>query len=369
MSADVEIVLIAIVVAAACAIPGVFLILRRMAMMSDAISHTVLLGIVGVYLLIGDLDSPLLLVGAAAVGVLTVTLVEIVTRTKLVNEDAAIGIIFPGLFALAIVLLSVYARDVHLDEHVVFQGDLVFAPFDRLVIGGIDLGPRTLVTMVVILMLNLALISLLYKELKLATFDAGLAAALGFSPELVHYLLMTMVSITAVGAFDAVGSILVIALMVVPPASAYLVTDRLSWMLALSVGIGATGALGGFWLSRWLDTTIGGSMVAMIGVIFAVCFLFAPDRGVVAIARRRLRQRWDFAQTMLAIHLLHHEGTPEADIESRVDHLWEDLRWEPDFAEQVVRYAERRGVVRRSAGLLSLTSEGRGIAQEALVRS
>ncbi|MEM7274212.1 MAG: metal ABC transporter permease [Actinomycetota bacterium] len=369
MSSQLEIVLIAVVVAAACALPGVFLILRRMAMMSDAISHTVLLGIVIVFLLVDDLDNPLLMVGAAAMGLLTVTLVEIVTRTKLVNEDAAIGIVFPGLFALAVVLISVYARDVHLDEHIVFQGDLVFAPFDRLVIGGIDLGPRTLVTMTVILALNVAFIVALYKELKLATFDAGLAAALGFSPVVVHYLLMALVSITAVGAFDAVGSILVIALMIVPPASAYLITDRLAWMMSLSVMIGVIGAVGGYGLSRWLDTTIGGSMVTILGLAFGLALLFAPTRGTVSIVRRRRRQRWVFAQTMLAIHLLHHEGTPEAEIESRVDHLWESLRWEPGVAERVIRHAEQHGVVRRSAGMLSLTSEGRGLAQEALSRS
>ncbi|MEM9135545.1 MAG: metal ABC transporter permease [Actinomycetota bacterium] len=368
MSPQTEIVLIAAVVAAACALPGVFLVLWRMAMMSDAISHTVLLGIVAGYLLVSDLDSPFLLVGAAAMGILTVTLVEIVTRTRLVKEDAAIGIVFPGLFGLAVLLISVYAGDVHLDEHVVFQGDLVFAPFDRVVIVGLDL-PRTLVTMLVILFLNLLLISLLYKELKLATFDPGLAAALGFSPILIHYLLMTMVSVTAVGAFDAVGSILVVALMVVPSATAYLVTDRLSRMIGLSVAVGVIGAVGGFWLARWLDTTVGGSMVATIGLLFGLAFLAAPERGIVAIARRRLRQRWEFAQTMLAIHLLHHEGTPEAAVENRVDHLWEDLRWKPDFAEQVVRHAEQRGIVRRTAGMLSLTGEGREMAEEALINS
>ncbi|MEM8922045.1 MAG: metal ABC transporter permease [Actinomycetota bacterium] len=369
MSPQVEIVLIAAVVAAACALPGVFLVLRRMAMMSDAISHTVLLGIVTGYLLVSDLDSPLLLVGAAAMGILTVTLVEVVTRTKLVKEDAAIGIVFPGLFGLAVLLISVSARDVHLDEHVVFQGDLVFAPFDRLVVGGVDLGPRTLITMAVILVLNLTVISLFYKELKIATFDPGLAAALGFSPILIHYLLMTMVSVTAVGAFDAVGSILVVALMVVPSATAYLITNRLSWMIGLSIAIGVFGAVVGFWLARWLDTTIGGSMVATIGLVFGAAFLCAPERGIVAITRRRLRQRWEFAQTMLAIHLLHHEGTPEAVIENRVDHLWEELRWKPDFAEQVVRHAEQRGVVRRTAGMLSLTGEGRELAEEALINS
>ncbi|MEM1335503.1 MAG: metal ABC transporter permease, partial [Actinomycetota bacterium] len=267
----------------------------------------------------------------------------------------------------AVILISLQADDVHLDEHVVFQGDLVFAPFDRLVIGGVDLGPRTLVVMTVILLLNVGIVLLFYKELKLSTFDAGLAATLGFAPAAVHYLLMTMVSVTAVGAFDAVGSILVIALMIVPPATAHLLTDHLSSMIGLSVVVGVVGSVIGFWVSRWLDTTISGSMVVILGGLFALAFLFAPERGIVALVRGRLSQRLDFGQTMLAIHLLHHEGTPDAAVESRVDHLWESLRWEPDFAEEIVRHAERHGLVRRTAGILSLTTEGRVVAEEALV--
>ena len=365
---QLEIQLIASVVAAACALPGVFLVLRRMAMLSDAISHTVLLGIVVAFFVVEELGHPLLIIGAAAVGVLTVSLTELLSKTNLVKNDAAIGLVFPALFSIAVVLISVFARNVHLDEHVVFQGDLVFAPFDRAIVFGADIGPRTLVLMSAILIINLNFILIFYKELKLSTFDAALAAALGFSPTLIHYALMTLVSITAVGAFDAVGSILVIALMVVPPATAYLLTDRLPRMLGLSVVIGVLSAISGYWLARALDTNIAAAMVTMTGLCFGLAFLFAPRRGLVAIARRRMRQRWDFSQTMLAIHLLHHEGTVAAQEESRVDHLWEHLRWQPDFAERVIRYAERKGVVRRRSGHLFLTDEGRSLAQQALVR-
>jgi manganese/zinc/iron transport system permease protein len=368
MSPQLEIQLIAVVVAAACALPGVFLILRGMAMMSDAISHTVLLGIVVAFFIVEDLGHPLLVLGATAVGVLTVSLVEMVVRTRLVKQDAAIGIVFPALFSIAVILISVFARDVHLDQHVVFQGDLVFAPFDRIMLFGVDLGPRTLLVMAGILLLNLLFVGFFYKELKLSTFDAGLAAALGFSPALLHYALMTLVSVTAVGAFDAVGSILVIALMIVPPATAYLLTDRLAVMLGLSVLIGAIGAVTGYWFARSLDTTIGGSMVTMIGLLFGVAFLFSPQRGLVALARRRLRQRWEFAQAMLAIHLLNHEGDAQAAAESRVDHLWEHMRWEPGFAEKAIRYAENQGTVRRAQGVLHLTHEGRRLATEAILR-
>lgn len=366
-TAQIEIQLIAAVAAAACALPGVFLVLRRTAMMSDAISHTVLLGIVLAYFVVQEYGHPLLIVGAAAVGVLTVSLTELLTKTRLVKEDAAIGLIFPALFSIAVILISVFARNIHLDAHVIFQGDLAFAPFDRFVLAGVDLAPRSLMIMSGILLLNFLFILLFYKELKLSTFDPALAAALGFSPTLIHYTLMSLVSVTAVGAFDAVGSILVIALMIVPPATAYLLTDRLPVMLGLSAIIGAAGAFGGYWLSHTLDSTIGGSMVTMLGGLFALAFLFAPQRGLAAMVQRRRQQKWTFAQTALAIHLFNHEGLPEADEESRVDHLIYHLRWEPTFATQVVRRAERNHLIMRQNGNLVLTEQGRDVAAQAIM--
>ena len=363
---QIEIQLIAAVVAAACALPGVFLVLRRMSMMSDAISHTVLLGIVLAFFVVESFGHPLLIIGAAAVGVLTVSLTELISKTKLVKEDAAIGLVFPALFSIAVILVSVFARNVHLDEHVVFQGDLAFAPFDRFVFLGVDLGPRTLVIMGVVLLLNVAFITLFYKELKLATFDPALAATLGFAPGFIHYALMTLVSVTAVGAFDAVGSILVIALMIVPPVTAYLLTDRLYYMLLLSVLIGVIGAISGYWLARMLDTNIGGAMVTMLGAIFGLVFLLAPNRGLVAIAQRRHRQKWEFAQTALAIHLLNHEGLPEAEEENRFDHLIYHLRWDPNFATEVVQRAVKGDLVVRQNGHLALTANGRALASETI---
>jgi manganese/zinc/iron transport system permease protein len=365
-TAQLEIQLIASVVAVACALPGVFLVLRRMAMMSDAISHTVLLGIVIGFFITEDLTSPLLILGAAATGVLTVSLVELLHRTRLVKQDAAIGLVFPMLFSLAVILISRFAGDVHLDSDAVLLGELAFAPFDRFVILGYDLGPKALYVMGGILILNLLFIVLFYKELKLATFDVGLAAALGFSPGLIHYGLMTLVSVTAVGAFDAVGSILVVALMIGPPAAAYLLTDRLPRLIGLSALIGVLSAVSGYWLARALDASIAGSMATTTGLIFGLVFLLAPDRGLLAIARRRARQRWAFAQTMLAIHLCNHEGLPEAKAESQVQHMYEHMRWEPTFAAHVIRQAERRGIVLRENGHLTLTQEGRDLANTAV---
>lgn len=367
MNVALEIAVVAVVVAVACSLSGVFLVLRRMALMSDAISHTVLLGIVLVFFLTHDLGSPLLIFGAALMGVATVALVELLRRTNLVREDAAIGLVFTALFSVAVILISRYAGSVHLDTDAVLLGEIAFAPFRRLEINGVDLGPRTLWIMGGVLLLNVLFIGLFYKELKLSTFDPGLAAALGFSPALLHYAFMTLVSVTAVGAFDAVGSILVVALMIAPPATAWLLSNSLRGMLVLSTLAAAACALLGFWTAWVVDASIAGSMAGAAGLLFGLAFLFAPERGIISAVRRRSRQRWEFARLMLAIHLLHHEGTPEAEQECREDHLGEHLRWDAAFARRVVREAESAALLQRSAGRLVLTERGRDAARQAMM--
>ena len=364
--AQLEVQAVAVVTAVACALPGCFLVLRRTAMVSDAISHSVLLGIVLAFFVVESLTSPLLVLGAAMIGLVTVVLIEVLKSTGLVREDAAIGLVFPALFSLGVILVSRYAGDVHLDTDAVLLGDLAFAPLDRLVVAGWDLGPRSLVVMTAILVVNAAAILLFWKELKLATFDAGLARTLGFPPSVVHYGLMAIVSVTAVGAFNAVGSILVVALMIGPPATAYLLTDRLGTMVALSALGGAAAAVAGYWAAHWVDASIAGMIATAAGVEFLLALVFAPTRGLLATARRRARQRVRFAETMLAIHLLNHEGTPEATVESRVEHLQESLRWDEEFASRIVRSASRRGLVERSDGRLALTESGRRAASTAL---
>jgi manganese/zinc/iron transport system permease protein len=367
-SGQIEIQLIAVVVAVACALPGTFLVLRRLALVSDAISHSILLGIVLGFFVVGDVNSPVLLLGAALVGLATVVLVQVLERTGLVKEDAAIGLVFPALFSAGVILISRYADDVHLDVDAVLLGELAFAPFDRLEFWGWDWGPQALVVMGAILALNLAAIAFFWKELKLSTFDPAFAVALGFTPALVQYALTGLVSLTAVGAFDAVGSILVVALMIAPPAAAYLLTDSLPRLLALAALIGAASAVAGYWVAYALDASIAGAMASMTGVAFALAWLFAPDRGLVAAARRRARQRLEFAQAMLAIHLANHEGRPEAEEESRLDRLHRHLRWDTEFQERIVRLAERRGLVRREGLRLQLTQAGRELAADALAR-
>ena len=362
-----EILAIAVVTAAGCSLVGVFLMLRRMAMLSDAISHAILPGIVVAFFFTHDLASPWLMIAAVLTGLLTVVLVETLTRTRRLKEDAAMGLIFPALFSLGIVLITRYAGDIHLDVDAVLLGELAFAPFDRFVVGGADLGPRHLWVMGGVTLLNLLAVTVFFKELKLATFDAGLAASLGLAPAAIHYGLMALVSVTAVGAFDAVGLILVVALMVGPAAAAYLLTDRLGLLLVLAALLGAVAAGLGFALALWLDASIAGGIAVGVGLVFLVVFLVAPGRGFVAVVLRRRRQRWDFAQVMLAIHLIQHEGGPDEDDESRVEHLHgKHVGWTPAFTARVVEGAEKRGLVELDAGRLRLTDPGREAAGRAL---
>lgn len=364
---ELEILLIAIVVGAACALPGCFLVLRRMSMLTDAISHTVLLGIVTAFLVVSQYDHPLLVLGAAGVGMLTVVLIELLSRTRLVKEDAAIGITFPALFSLGVLLISLWARDAHLDEHTVFQGDLVYAVFERFRIGDRVLGPLALWKLAGILVLNAALIGVFFKELQISTFDPALALALGFAPAVLHYGLVAMTAVTAVGAFDAVGSILVIGFMIVPPVTASLLTDSLSRMLGLALGISVLSAVLGFWIATMVNASVGGAMTLAMAGIFGAVLLAAPQKGLVAAAVRRRRQKLTFAVRMLSIHLLQHlEAGPEGE-ENRVDHLQRHLAWPVPFADRILRMAQEQGIVEiRDATWIHLTEQGKLLARRAL---
>ncbi|HCR83528.1 MAG TPA: metal ABC transporter permease [Lachnospiraceae bacterium] len=359
MSPQIEIQIIAVIVAVACTLLGAFLVLRKMSMMSDSITHTILLGIVLAFFVTHDLSSPLLIVGAALMGVATVWLTEMLSRTRLLAEDAAIGVVFPLLFSIAIILITRYAGSVHLDTDSVLLGELAFAPFDRMIIAGVDIGAKALYTTGTMLFINLAAIIVFFKELKLATFDPMLAAVLGFSPALVHYGLMTLVSLTAVSAFQAVGSVLVVAFMIGPPVTAYLLTDDLKQMLILSGIIGAINSILGYQAAALLDVSIAGSMAVMTGLTFLLVFIFAPHRGLISALHRRRKQRLEFAKMTLLLHLYHHEGHEEEAAECGVENIPLELHWEKAFTAKILRLLKQEGHIQLSGELAKLTQEGR----------
>lgn len=359
MSPQIEIQIIAVIVAVACSIPGVFLVLRKMAMMSDAITHTILLGIILGFFIVQDVNSPFLIIGATLVGLLTVYMVELLTRTRLVSEDSAIGIVFPFLFSIAIILISRYAGNVHIDIDSVLLGELAFAPFNRLRIFGIDFGAKGMYTMGIILLINLGLVWTFFKEIKITVFDAELAAVLGFSPVLIQYGLMASVSVTTVGAFEAVGSILVIAFMIGPPVSAYLLTDDLKKMLFISSGIGAVNALAGYQIASFYDVSIAGSMATFTGITFLAVFIFAPQRGMISVIQRRRFQTVDFATKTLLFHLFQHEGKPNEADENGVSSIYKHLNLRKDFLKKIIQQLMNEGKLQEDSGIYRLTDGGR----------
>ena len=269
-----EIQLISVMTAASCAIPGVFLLLRKMSMVSDSITHTILLGIVLAFFVTEDLSSPLLVIGAAITGPVTVWLTELLSKTRLVSEDTATGLVFPLLFSIAVILITKYAGTAHLDTDSVLLGELAFAPFDRMVVFGLDIGAKGLYVSGGLFIINVVFVSVFFKELQVASFDPVLAAVMGFSPAMIHYSLMTVASLTAVGAFEAVGSVLVTAFMIAPAAAAYLITDDLKKMLFFAVCFSVLAGLFGFWTAMLFDVSIAGAMAVWAGIFVVLAKLW-----------------------------------------------------------------------------------------------
>lgn len=270
---------LAIVTALACALPGTFVVLRKNSMLVDAISHAVLPGIVVGYFFTHNLDSPLLIIGAALAGLIVVLGSEWLTRTGLLTGDAPQGLIFPALFSVGVILVTLNFANVHLDTHAVLVGDLNLAAWDQLTIDGVSIGPSYLYVMLGILALNIGFLAVFYSKLKVTTFDAEFATSIGIRAGLVNAAFMFLVSLTVTAAFNAAGAILVIALMIVPPATAYLLCRSLPVMIALTAVIAVAGALAGFWIAYVLDAATSAGMAVFYGLVF-----------VIVLAALRIRQ-------------------------------------------------------------------------------
>lgn len=282
------IILTGVLAACACSLVGCFLVLRNMAMIGDAISHSVLPGIVIAFLISSSRDSFVMMLGASAVGLLTVFLIQLFKQSG-VQADASIGVVFTALFAAGVVLVSLYAGHIDLDLDCVLYGEIAYVPWDTLTIAGMAVGPKAVWAIGLTFLISLLLIGAFYKQFKICSFDPAMAAALGIPAALFHYLLMGLVSMTTVASFESVGAILVVGMLVVPPAAAYLLTERLVVMIPLSMGIGAASAVLGYGLAYVLDASIAGCMICAAGGLFLLAFLFSPSQGVVV--RRWSRTR------------------------------------------------------------------------------
>ena len=355
MSAGLIIQLIAICVASSCSILGTFLVLKSMAMISDAITHTILLGIVVAFFMVHDLSSPLLIVGAGIVGVLTVYLIELLNSTRLMKEDSAIGVVFPLLFSIAVILISKYASNIHLDVDAVLLGELAFAPFNTTKIFGITVA-KGLVSTFSIFIINLLFIVIFFKELKISTFDKALAATLGMKPVLIHYILMSLVSMTSVASFEAVGSILVVAFMIGPPITAYMLTNKLKIMIFLSI-------IFGFFFATVWDVSIAGMIAVVIGVIFIFVLIISPKKGLISTFKRKKKQKVEFSTKILLIHIFNHSNTKSEKEECGIDTMEYHLRWDKRFFNKILERAKERKFIYIDSGIFKISDKGKEYIQ------
>jgi ABC-type Mn2+/Zn2+ transport system permease subunit/Mn-dependent DtxR family transcriptional regulator len=322
---------------------GCFIILRRMAFIGDALSHAILPGVVIAFMIAGKGHFALFL-GAVFAGIVTALLIGFVNRNSRIKEDSAIGVIFIGMFALGILLIS-RLRAVHLDlQHFLFGDPL-----------GVSTGDLYLTGIIGVIII--ASILLFYKQLLLTSFDPVMATAIGMNSGLVHYFLMGILSMTIVASLQAVGIILVVAMLITPGATAFLLTERLPRMIGLASAIGALAAIIGLYISYWMNYSSGAAMVIVVTVIFLLTLVFSPKQGILtkAILRKRAQIR----------HL-------EEDILKAAYNFSQEKRSStiPDIAEYLGITAELlSGLVQRlsklrlvdpvNGGDLSLTDEGK----------
>lgn len=387
-SLDTWIVLTAMAAAVSCAIPGVFLMLRRQSMLGDAMSHTALPGIVTAFLLAhwwagasgtsGATGHFVVLVGAAVVGVLTAFLTDAVQRLGRVEAAAALGVVYTSLFAAGLLLVRLFADNVHLDADCVLFGAIETIVFET--VGSTSI-PQALVINLSVAAVNLLLVGACFKELRITTFDAELASNLGYRPALVHYALMAATSMSLVAAFESVGSILVLTMLIVPAVTASLLTSRLSSLLAVAVGVAAVSAVGGHVLAlvapalvfRPLgfttvdDSSTAGMTAVSSGLLLLLAVLLSPQKGIVSAAARRIR----FGLRMACEDLLgglYRQQESERTTAPRVIPAGWPAACEPLIRRLAVWRLARQGFVTVDAGDPVLTDPGRAAAQH-LIRS
>ncbi|MFP4642880.1 MAG: metal ABC transporter permease [Spirochaetales bacterium] len=351
-----------VVTAVACSLVGTFLVLRQMSMLSEALSHSMLPGLILGLMFLGPMGSPQLILGPAVIGLVTVLLVEGLSNTRVLAGDSPLGLIYPFLFSIGVVLLSRRFADMPITETSVLIGDINFAAATRMYAGEMLLGPRPLVVMGAILILNAVFLALFFKELKITTFDPSLAGSSGFPPTLVHYVLMTLVSITIVGAFEAVGAVLVVAFLIGPSASAYLLTRRLHTMVFMAVGIAAGSAWLGFRLAYITDSATSGTMAMVIGMVFLLTAVAAPHRGIIARSIRHRKNRKLFAEQMLMLCLEHHGGGQSRPCNvdfGNLDALASHIGWEREATESVLSRCISKRYITGHHGVFVLTDHGR----------
>ena len=346
-----------LVTAIACSIIGVFLVLRRLSMLADAISHSILLGIVLAYFIVKDITSVYLVFGAAIFGIITVFSIESLSNTKLVKNDDAVGIVFPMFFALAVILITKYARNVHLDVDIVLLGEVIMAPLNTVNFLGMEI-PKSLLQMSVMGLINLAFIWIFYKELKLTTFDAEFAKIVGFSEVLLFYGLMSLTSFTTVVAFEAVGAILVISFLIAPASSAYLISKNLRTMIINSVLYSILNSILGFVLAMYYNLSMSGMSATIAGITFFITFLFNKNGFLKKIITRK-RKHMEFKKDAFLMHVGNHQQEENSKEELGIRTIYKHLSWKKEDIEKYSNILIEENKILIDEGVYKLTEKGK----------
>jgi manganese/zinc/iron transport system permease protein len=370
---DGWIIIVACLCAISCATVGNFLVLRRMSLLGDAITHAVLPGLAVAFLVSGSRSSPIMFIGAVVVGVLTAFFTQWIRRIGDVDEGASMGVVFTSLFALGLVLIVQAADRVDLDAGCVLYGSIEYTPLNTTEIFGFDI-PQAAVTLGIVAIINLIFVTLFFKELRISSFDPALATSMGFSAQWLHYGLMVLVAITSVASFESVGSVLVVAMLIVPAATAYLLTDRLSLMIGISIGVGIVSAvLGHFSATRipaWFGfgaTTTSSMMAVMAGCLLLLSALFSPRYGYVI----RWWRQHSLARQILAddiVAYLYRVGERSSQASASVIELQDELFCVPRTLRAAIAALSRKEEVKMEGDQVSLTESGLSRASR-LIRS
>jgi len=361
---DTWIVWTGVLSAMSCALLGNFLVLRRQSMMGDAISHAVLPGLAIAFLISGSRESLPMLIGAILIGIFTTMLIQVIDKISGLDRGASMGVVFTTLFAIGLILIRQAADQVDLDPGCVLYGAIELTPLDTTMIFGHEI-PNAVVTNGAMLAANLAFVVVFYKELKITSFDPALATTIGINANLMHYLLMTLVAATTIAAFESVGSILVIAMLIVPGAAAHLLTDRMGRMLAISLVFAALSAalghVGAITVPRWFgfqDTSTAGMMAVAAGVLFVLVFFFAPRYGMVSRVLRQLQLGMKIiGDDVLGFLYRYQELAAEGAAPMAVPDVKAALK-ETQAVTWVIGTLRRKGLVHQENGGLALTPSG-----------
>lgn len=272
---DFFIILTAVLVAINCALLGSFLLLRKMAMVGDAVSHAVLPGIVIAYYFAGDKSSVFILIGATIAGLAATLLIDFFSRRIKIQNDAAIGITYTLLFAVGMILIALLMQgNADIDQECVLYGDIALINFDKILIdNNLYIGPRAMYVELVASVIVVCSLVIGFKGFRLISFNEDFAKSVGIKTSRWHYFLMALVTLTTVVSFEVVGAILVVGFLVIPPATAFLITRKLVPMLVISALTGIFSVISGYFLAIWMNVSITGMMVVMAGVLFGFCFI------------------------------------------------------------------------------------------------